>query len=139
MDQSDAPRLFYAFQLPGGQARLREASLYVIKSCAGAESFGLTKLNKMLWRADFQAYASRRQPVTGRQYQRLKFGPAPVEMPIVLSELLSEGSIRLEKRQKIDYFESRPVACNDPSLRWFSPDDIWTMQSSSTRLALRGA
>jgi len=124
MDQSSTPRLIYAFALPGGQARLHEASLYVIEKCAEAEFFGLTKLNKMLWRADFQAYAGRRQPVTGRQYHRLKFGPAPVEMPIVLDELLAFGAIKLEKRQKIDFYENRPMACQSANHRWFSPDDL---------------
>lgn len=124
MDDASSTRLTYAVDLPGGQGRLKEAALYVMKGCAGARSFGLVKLNKTLWRADFQAYAERRVPVTGRQYQRLAQGPAPVEMPVVLSQLLREGLAELERRLVIDFEERRPIALVEPSLRYFSQDDI---------------
>lgn len=124
MDQSKPPRLTYRVDLPGGQHRLAEATLYVATKCQDAASFGLTKLNKVLWRADFRAYADRRQPVTGRQYQRLKQGPAPVEMPIVLDTLLADRALEIESRQVISFAEKRPVALLQPSLRWFSPDDL---------------
>jgi hypothetical protein len=87
MYESRPPHLTFQVKLPGGQSRLREAALYVMTRCANAEAFGLVKLNKILWRADFKAYAARRVPVTGRQYQRLAQGPAPVEMLPVLQEL----------------------------------------------------
>lgn len=124
MDQSAAPRLTYMVNLPGGQSRLKEASLYVMEKAQDAERFGLVKLNKILWRADFRAYAERRMPVTGRQYQRLKDGPAPVEMPIILDALLVDKAIEIDKRRVISFYESRPVALARPSLRWFSPDDL---------------
>lgn len=124
MDQSAAPRLTYKVDLPGGQNRLLEASLYVIGKCQEAERFGLVKLNKVLWRGDFRAYAERRLPVTGRQYQRLQEGPAPVEMPIVLDTLLASHAIELEDRMVYSFTEKRPVPRAEPSLRWFSPDDL---------------
>lgn len=124
MDQSAPPRLTYRVDLPGGQNRLGEATLHIVNKCQSAESFGLTKLNKMLWRADFRAYAERRQPVTGRQYQRLQQGPAPVEMPIILESLLADQAIEIEKRKVYSFFESRPIPRAEPSLRWFSSDDL---------------
>lgn len=124
MDESATPRLTYKVRLPGGQSRLREAALYIMKACKDAEAFGLTKLNKILWRADFRAFAARGVPVTGRQYQRLPQGPAPVEMWPLLQEMQSEGVLKIEKRPVGPYEESRPLALVEPSLRYFSADDI---------------
>jgi hypothetical protein len=59
--------------LPGGQARLREAILYVSDAYRDAEIFGQTKPNKVIWRADFRSFAELRSfaergiPVTGRE------------------------------------------------------------------------
>lgn len=124
MDEFAAPRLTYKVDLPGGQARLREAALYVMEKCQGAERFGLTKLNKILWRADFKAYAARRLPVTGRQYQRLANGPAPVEMLPILGELQRENLIRIDKVAVGSFYESRPVPLVVASTRYFSEDDL---------------
>lgn len=124
MDESQTPRLTYKVSLPGGQQRLREAALYVMEKCAECESFGLTKLNKILWRADFTAFARRRQPVTGRIYQKLKYGPAPVEMQPLLNELQRGGYMTIERRGVVPFVESRPVGLVSPSLRHFSEDDL---------------
>ena len=124
MDARNAPRLTYKVALPGGQQRLREAALYVMKKCEESTFFGLTKLNKILWKADFSAYASRRVPVTGRQYQRLQQGPAPVEMLPVLQDLLRDGHIHIENRQQGALSEKRPISLVDPFLRYFSADDL---------------
>ncbi|HEY0330463.1 MAG TPA: Panacea domain-containing protein [Rhodopseudomonas sp.] len=110
--------------MPGGQRRLREAILYVAQACAEAPFFGLVKLNKILWRADFDSFAQRGQPVTGRQYQRRKFGPAPVEMMPVLNELQSDGLLQIQKIPQGGYEEQRPVALGAPILGMFSGQDI---------------
>lgn len=124
MDQSNLPRLTYKVHLAGGQDRLREAALYVMEKCKDQDWFGLTKLNKILWRADFEAYAARRSPVTGRMYQRLAQGPAPVEMLPILDEMLSGGLMRIDIIPLGRFEEKRPVALASASLRYFSKDDL---------------
>ena len=135
-------RLTWQVRLPGGQKRLREMVVFVSVECASAEYFGLIKLNKIIWRADFQAFAKRGVPVTGRQYQRLPKGPAAIEMLPVLNELQSEGAIQLEERIVIDYSAKHPVPLVRPNLRLFSEDDMhyvreaikhhWTMTGTET-------
>ena len=142
MQTDSEARLTWQVRLPGGQKRLREIVIFVSVECASAEYFGLVKLNKIIWRADFQAFARRGVPVTGRQYQRLSKGPAAIEMLPVLNELQSEGAIRLEGRIVIDYPEKRPVALVRPNLRLFSEDDMhyvreaikhyWSMTGAET-------
>jgi hypothetical protein len=117
-------KLTWKVHLPGGQKRLGEAVLYVSKRCAEAPNFGRVKLNKIIWRADFDSFAQRGQPVTGRQYQRLKQGPAPVEMLPVLNELQAAGLLDFMKVQQGDFVELRPIALADPVLVFFSPQDL---------------
>lgn len=123
-------QMTWEVELPGKQDRLKEAVLYVSKACQKAEYFGLIKLNKILWRADFTAFAERGQPVTGRMYQRLPLGPAPVEMVPVLNKLLSGGFLELERRTVIDFDEMRPVPLAEPILQYFSPDDLRYLDAS---------
>lgn len=130
MEQSRIPHLTYKVELPGGQLRLREAALYVMRECENLPYFGLTKLNKILWRADFRAFADRRVPVTGRLYQRLKQGPAPVEMRPLLDEMLRDDLIKIDPRPKGSFTEQRPIALVVPSLRYFSPDDLSYLDGS---------
>jgi Protein of unknown function (DUF4065) len=126
----ESRKLTYRFELPGGQSRLREMVLYVSEHSADAEFFGLVKLNKILWKADFSAFADRRMPVTGRPYQRLALGPAPVEMRPLLAEMLQDGQIELKSfvfgKDQLgkDIIESRPLAKVTPILRLFSDDDL---------------
>jgi hypothetical protein len=130
MFESRPPRLTFRVDLPGGQGRLREAALYVMTKCAEADAFGLVKLNKILWKADFRAYAARRSPVTGRQYQRLPQGPAPVEMYPLLQDMQRDGDMRIEKRPVGPFEEQRPFALVKPSMRYFSADDVGYLDSA---------
>jgi hypothetical protein len=114
----------YRIELSGGQNRLKEAILYVCQNASGMELFGAIKLNKILWRADFKSFAERQIPVTGRQYQRLAMGPAPVEMPPVVNDLLRDGAIVIERRKVGRHEEKRHVAKVGAVLRAFSQEDL---------------
>lgn len=91
--ERDAPALTTSVPLPDGQKRLRMLILYVAEECRDAPHFGLVKLNKILWKADYSAFAERGRPITGRAYQRLRWGPAPVEMKPLLREMFEAHEI----------------------------------------------
>jgi hypothetical protein len=92
-------RVTYKVDLSGGQRRLKEAILYVAQRGQQMAFFGRIKLNKILWRADFKSFYERRQPVTGRTYQKLEFGPALVEMWPVMNDLLRDDLLLEEARR----------------------------------------
>jgi hypothetical protein len=125
------PQLTTRILLPGGQDRLKQMILYIAEQCAAAERFGLIKLNKILWKSDFDAFAARDVPVTGRDYQRLELGPAPKEIPRVYNDLLRDGAIRVEE---VDFgdgiVEKRTIALDRPNLKLFSPEDIAFVDSA---------
>lgn len=124
-------KLTFEVDLPDGQGRLREMVLYVSGRCYTAERFGKVKLNKILWRADFEAFRTRGTPVTGRSYQKLAAGPAPIEMPLVLEEMRGDGFISFDVADLGDGFvEERIRPLVKPNLRFFSQDDIGFVEES---------
>lgn len=141
---TDRPNLkvTYKVDLPGGQRRLKEAILHIAQKGEPMEYFGRVKLNKIIWRADFLSFFQRRQPVTGRTYQKLKQGPALIEITPVMHDLLRDGFLIEETRLHGRRQEHRPVAKADPVLKLFSPEDLefldeslrhyWTMTGTET-------
>lgn len=119
------PQLTLRVDLPGGQSRLVEMILYIAHRCQGARRFGGIKLNKILWKSDFDAYATRGVPVTGRAYQRLRLGPAPRELLPVHGNMQRSGLIRVEATDFGDgIVEHRTIPLRDPDLTNFTEDDV---------------
>jgi len=121
-----APNLTLKVSLHGEQARVRELILYVSKSCQTARYFGAVKLNKILWKADFDSFAARQLPITGREYRRRYFGPALLEMLPIHKDMLREGLIEIEQRSYGNGFiEKRTVALVEPNLdKYFTATDM---------------
>ena len=132
-----ANKVTYKVSLYGGQRRMKEAILYVCQKAQSHTHFGLVKLNKILWRADFRSYAERRVPVTGRQYQRQPQGPVAVDLPPLLNELLGEGALEWGETDVPN--ERRPLALASPVMRYFSPDDIAYLDESLAHYRTRTA
>jgi len=107
--------------------------LYVSTKGKDMPRWGRTKLNKILADADFTAFRERRVPVTGRPYQRLKAGPAPIEMPVILNEMKEEGLIDIENINVGARMEQRIVPIAKPSLHFFSSDDLEYVDRSIKR------
>jgi len=117
--------LTYKVNLPGGQDRLSEAILYVSDKCKNASRYGLIKLNKIIWRADFAAFAARKVPVTGRAYQKLEHGPAPVEMRPLLREMERDHWIEIDQNDLgNNMVEQRVFSVVPPNSRYFSQSDF---------------
>lgn len=64
---------------------------------------GSTKLNKLLFFVDFEAYARLGRPITGATYQRLEHGPAPRELLYIRDELLRDGEVRWKEKQQNEW------------------------------------
>jgi hypothetical protein len=131
MVEHEPYRRTYKVHLAGGQLRLQEMILFVSKKCQDGPYWGKTKLNKILWRADFTAFHERGVPVTGRAYQRIQYGPAPVEMAPLLGEMLNRGLIRIECiPTRGGILEQRIYCESEPNLTYFSRDDISYIDAS---------
>lgn len=125
------PPLTMSVPLPGDTSRLRQMILYVASKCEKAEFFGAIKLNKIIWKADFDSFAARHIPVTGSEYRRRKFGPALLKMLPVHREMLRDGAIRVDRRsfgkdeEGNEIIEERTIALDRPEpRRFFSDEDL---------------
>ena len=77
-----------------------------------AKLLGSTKLNKILWLADFITYYREGAPITGARYVKREFGPVPRAIMPVLRDLEREGAvftreISFHGRPKVDFIIAR--------------------------------
>lgn len=105
--------------------------LYVSAKCADAERFGLIKLNKIIWKADFDSFAAHGTAVTGRAYKRQKFGPVATDMMPLYSEMLRDGLISIER---VDFgdgvIEKRTIPQVEAKLDRFSLSNLAFIEES---------
>jgi hypothetical protein len=106
------------------ERKLQELVLYIAAKFDGNETFGRTKLNKLLFFSDFVAYSRIGRPITGARYIHLPFGPCPDTMPKVESAII--GDRRAVQRQlSVGHFEEkRLVALDNANLDVFSASEI---------------
>lgn len=117
--------LTYSKPLPGGaEERLRELILYVAERCEKAALFGMIKLNKIIWRADFRSFQAHRVPITGVEYHRIKLGPAPVIMRPVLESMRDKGQIEIESQDVQGHSEKRVIAVLPANLNYFADHEL---------------
>ena len=78
--------------------KFEELILLIARECQGHTYFGTTKLNKILFFADFGAYSELGKSITGAEYMGIEHGPVPRLLKPTREQMISNGDIRLEKR-----------------------------------------
>lgn len=115
------------------EERLRQLILYLASRCEGDPAFGATKLNKLLYFADFTSYRQYGEAITGVPYMRLPEGPAPVYLIRIRNEMIEAGEIILKDVLFYQYPQKRIVALKNPDLSVFDARDIalieWVIRS----------
>ena len=115
----------YTIDVPGGEDRFKELILYISTRCQYDRGFGAVKLNKILWKSDFMAYAQLGKPITGEAYRKLQWGPTPRRMKPLQNELVEQGRAAIDKRTVFVLYESQvTVPLSDPDLQLFTAEQI---------------
>ena len=104
--------------------RLKELILDVSDRCDSHTNFGATKLNKILFYADFVAYARLGQPITGAEYQKLENGPAPRRLVPLRNELTSSGEAVIRDKAIYARTQKRLVPLRAANLGGFTGAEI---------------
>jgi hypothetical protein len=112
------------------EGKLEELILYIADQSVTDPDFGLTKLNKILFNADFTAYAKLGQPITGVEYQKLENGPAPRRLLPVLNELKARGEASITPVNRMGYTQKRVQAFREADLAEFSGEEIAIVDGS---------
>jgi uncharacterized phage-associated protein len=83
--------------------RFKDAVLYIAEQLADDPTFGSTKLNKILYFADTDAFRILGEPITGAVYQRNHYGPTAVEYLPMIAEMERERLIDVRHAQVADH------------------------------------
>ena len=81
---------------PETPEKLAEAILYLCEQSSEDPDFGETKLVKLLYFADCDAFERRGTPITGSTYLHLPNGPVPENWDAVRSSMESGGDITIQ-------------------------------------------
>ena len=89
------------------------------------EKFGLVKLNKILFYADFVAYWRRGKSITGHEYFAIQEGPAPRQMVPILRQMKQSEEVAI---QQIDIGlanpRSRVIALRPPDYELLGAENV---------------
>lgn len=106
--------------------KLRELLLYI--SARG--TIGATKLNKILFHAEFEAYRTLGRPITGHPYIKRKNGPAPQQLRNIRTSLQLDGSAEVAQVEiGAPHPEDRIVPLRAPRVEWFTSEELAIVDS----------
>lgn len=92
-------------QFEFNEAKFKDLLLYASAKLGDDPTFGETKLNKILFFSDFEAYKMLGRPITGAEYQKNKFGPTARLYTVMRDELLRWGQLRVERKMVVDHVQ----------------------------------
>src|SRR5262245_51395664 len=110
--------------------KFRELIIFFADESEGDRSFGATKLNKLLFYADFVAYLKFGKPITGQRYQKLENGPAPRALLPIVREMEEGGDVTRVTRDYHGKSQKRLVARREPDLDKFSGPEVQLMHQA---------
>lgn len=120
------------------RGKLKELVLYLSERSADDPGFGMVKLNKLLYRADFEAYRLLGKSITGAEYEKQAYGPVARALPVVLDDLAANQYVIWRHFAAGDYTRDVPAATVPPDLHAFSPDEIEIVDRALQELADHG-
>jgi Protein of unknown function (DUF4065) len=131
-----------AMQFSRGKFKELVVYLCAASERAGDEGFGMVKLNKLLYRADFEAYRLLGHPITGETYEKQEFGPVARDLPIILDELGAAGRLRWQFIPSGPHTRKVPTVTDDPDavadMGAFPSDEREVIESALRELAVYG-
>jgi Protein of unknown function (DUF4065) len=104
--------------------KFKELVVFISQRCEGDPAFGATKLNKLLFYADFIAFLKTGKAITWHKYRRLENGPVPRRLVPIIRELETDGTIITVTRDHFGFQQKRTVARRDANLAAFSGEEI---------------
>lgn len=107
--------------------KLKDLILYIASQNTSEKGIGKTVLNKLLYFSDFNYYEWTGMSISWTQYQKLPYGPVPVNIEDVLREMQQDGEIAIIPQKLHDYVQKTiiPVQeCSEETV-FHEIDEIW--------------
>jgi uncharacterized phage-associated protein len=109
------------------ERKLTELIVYLADRLAADRAGGSTKLNKVLFFADFTHVRRHGVPITGAEYQHLPYGPAPRRLLPIRAVLVEHGEVELVQEEFLGRRQHRLVARRAADLSAFTDDELATV------------
>lgn len=120
-------------------SKLKELILYIAEKSESDQHFGRTKLNKLLFYADFVAYGETGKSITGHEYQKLGNGPVLRKFLPITDEMKANMDCSEQEKRHFGYKQKRLIALREPDLSVFSGVEIAIVEDILKRLQPYGA
>jgi hypothetical protein len=104
--------------------KLREMILLISEWCQADPKFGAIKLNKLLFHADFSAFLTYGEPITGQEYFALPQGPAPRRLKPITERMIKKGDFAWQEVPYYGQTQKKPIALRTADTSKFSGPDI---------------
>lgn len=88
-----------------------------------------TKLNKLLFYADFKHFKEYTVSITGARYAHIPFGPAPEDYDLYYPILVRQNALKIEELVFPDFTGENLVAIQEPNLNKFSESELRILAS----------
>ena len=108
--------------------KFRELILYVARATEDDPKCGSTKLNKILFYADFLAHRELGTSLSGQSYQRLDHGPAPRGIVPVVEAMVAAKECAWAERSYYGFTLRKLVPLREPDLSPFTGSEIDLVQ-----------
>lgn len=113
--------------------RLKNMMLFILNKC---RDVWCTKMNKLLFYADFLCYKETGMSISGLSYRAIEFGPVPENWDKIYSEF---NEIRQELKQSGDFVGHILVAEQQPDVSLFTEYEVNVLDKVCTAFALKTA
>lgn len=108
---------------------------YIINKCADRPHVGKTVVYKMLYFSDFDFYELNERPLTGEDYRKIDYGPAPCHFDSAIKELKEEGKIREIHPQVGGHMQIRFLPTERLELDLLTADEIKHIDGTVEKLS----
>lgn len=110
------------------EKRFRELILYVARESQGDPRCGATKLNKILFYADFGAFRRTGSSISGRAYRKQEYGPVPDRMTKTLDAMVARGLCAWQIRDYYGLALKKLIPLREPDLSQFTGAEVDLIQ-----------
>lgn len=124
--------------------KFRELVLYIAHKTKDDPAFGRTKLAKVLFYSDFDAYGDDGRSLTGATYRAIEHGPFPTQLPAAENQLQRRKRAVVQRwdppLEKGEYDPNRIIPKDEPEMERFEAwelafVDIWIRRVSEAKTA----
>jgi hypothetical protein len=121
---SHRPRNIGPVEVRYDEAKFRELVLYIADRLRGDRAGGATKLNKVLFFAEFTHLRRHHAVISGCEFQKLPHGPAPRQLLPVRRRLLAAGEAELVEEDFLGRPQQRLVPRRAADLSAFTEEEL---------------